>query len=179
MYFYLHKYWPGLRFSEMICKRGTTVSLTVEQDTLQNELKDTWPSELIPHICFISLYPSQIPSNWFWIVIFILNKLPLLIVKVHCATQFSYRANDRKGAGGGGRKKKPQANKKPQTVKTTFALWSEGMRGYTRQPNARVVSCTTYPSTLGTLSPVYSILYRCIRRDSPCPVEEIKSVEFL
>lgn len=107
MYFYLHKYWPGLRFSEMICKRGTTVSLTVEQDTLQNELKDTWPSELIPHICFISLYPSQIPSNWFWIVIFILNKLPLLIVKVHCATQFSYRANDRKGAwGGGGERKK-------------------------------------------------------------------------
>lgn len=27
--------------------------------------------------------------------------------------------------------------------------------------------------------PVYNILYRCIKRDSPCPVEKIKSVELL
>lgn len=94
--------------------RGTTVSLTVEQDTLQNELKDTWSSQLIPHICFISLYPSQIPSNWFWIVIFNLNKLPLLTVKVHCATQFSYRANDRKGAEGGEKNQTSKQTKNSQ-----------------------------------------------------------------
>lgn len=108
---------------------------------------------------FTSLCPPQMPSNRVWIVIFNLNKPPVLIVQVHCPAQFSYRAYYGKGVWGKGK--------------------GVDMNGYTEQPNARVVSCATYPSTSTRLSPVYSILYRCMRRDSPCPVEKIRSVLFI
>lgn len=76
-----HKYWPGWCSSEMNCKTGIAVSLTVEQDMLYNELKDSWPPQLIPHV-HITVLPRCHPigfelsyltliSHQFWLCRFI------------------------------------------------------------------------------------------------------------